>query len=167
MHPPEGKQIFDQGAEEVLFGKLRQWHHELVMLAASLVISDESYKSQMAVFQEDHLRIRADFMEIEKRDRGRKQRERSYKTRKVVEASQEQERTGNTPPRSSRVSTLPPMRFGRRDALAVGSGSSAISSSRPQECKCDPSNPLHRGSEAQSLLHACGKWGWLARPVIL
>jgi hypothetical protein len=82
--PPEGEQIFDQGAKEILFGKLRQWHHELVMLAGSLIISEESYKSRMAVFQEDHRRIREDFMEIENRDRERIDRAQSYKAKEMA-----------------------------------------------------------------------------------
>jgi len=93
MHPPEVEQVFDQGAKEILFGKLRKWHHELVMLAASLEVSDEFYKSQMAVFLEDHQRIRDDFMEIEKRDRERIQREQSYRARKFVETLKEHENT--------------------------------------------------------------------------
>jgi hypothetical protein len=98
MISPEGEQIFDQGAKEVLFGRLRKWHHELVMLAASIVITDESYKSQMAVFQEDHQRIRDDFMAIEKRDRERIQREQSYRARKFVEALNERQDTPNKTP---------------------------------------------------------------------
>jgi len=98
MSPPEGEQIFDQGAKEILFGKLRKWHHELVMMAASLVISDEVYKSQMAIFQEDHQRIRDDFMAIEKRDRERIQREQSYRVRKRIEAEKEYEDTLNKTP---------------------------------------------------------------------
>lgn len=68
------------------------------MMAASFAISDEFYNSQMAVFEEDHRRIRDDFMAIEKRDRERVQREQSYRARKFIEVSKEHDNTSNDTP---------------------------------------------------------------------
>ncbi len=87
-HPPKADRVLDQSYREALFAQLRDWHHRLVVTVGSFSISQESSDLMLKAFQEDILRIRDDFIALEKMEGQREHRDRQTRAKKHAESMQ-------------------------------------------------------------------------------
>jgi hypothetical protein len=84
--PPKADRVLDQGYREALFAQLRGWHHRLAVTVGSFSISEESSDSILKSFQEDIVRIREEFIALEKMEGHRSRREMKRSAKEQLEA---------------------------------------------------------------------------------
>lgn len=90
-HPPKADKVLDQGYRDALFAQLRAWHHRLVVTVGSFSISEESSDAILKAFQEDVLRIRNEFIALEKMEGERTRLEMKRSARRQIEAEKKWE----------------------------------------------------------------------------